>query len=156
MIDWSQAAPYAVTAFLASLVEFVEALTIVLAVGTTRGWRPALMGAATGTVVLVVLVLALGPALEIIPIAVLQMVVGTLLLLFGMRWLRKAILRAVGVIALHDEAQFSTTNPAPLKVPMTAGSPASMLSASLPPSRRCCSRASRWCLSSSLSAPAAA
>ena len=105
MIDWSQAAPYAVTAFLASLVEFVEALTIVLAVGTTQGWRPALMGTATGTVVLVVLVLALGPALEIIPIAVLQMVVGTLLLLFGMRWLRKAILRAVGVIALHDEAQ---------------------------------------------------
>ena len=105
MIDWAQAGPFIAAAFLASLVEFVEALTIVLAVGTTRGWRPALLGTAAGTALLVLLVLILGPALEVIPIAVLQLVVGTLLLLFGMRWLRKAILRAGGVIALHDEAQ---------------------------------------------------
>jgi uncharacterized membrane protein len=90
-------------AFLASLVEFVEALTIVLAVGTVRGWRPALAGAAAGAVLLVILVLLLGPSLALIPIAVLQLVVGVLLLLFGMRWLRKAILRAAGVIPLHDE-----------------------------------------------------
>ena len=104
MLDWAQAGPYFVAAFLASLVEFVEALTIVLAVGATRGWRPALLGAAAGATLLVLLVLLLGPALEIIPIAVLQLVVGTLLLLFGMRWLRKAMLRSGGVIALHDEA----------------------------------------------------
>ena len=104
-MDWVQAGPYFVAAFLASLVEFVEALTIVLAVGTTRGWRPALLGAAAGTALLVLSVVLLGPALQIIPIEVLQLVVGTLLLLFGMRWLRKAMLRSVGVIALHDEAQ---------------------------------------------------
>ncbi len=102
---WAQAGPYFITAFLASLVEFVEALTIVLAVGTTRGWRPALLGAAAGTALLVLLVVVHGPALQLIPIEVLQLVVGTLLLLFGMRWLRKAMLRAGGVIALHDEAQ---------------------------------------------------
>ena len=105
MTDWAQAGPYFVAAFLASLVEFVEALTIILAVGTTRGWRPALLGALAGTVLLVLLVVLLGPALQAIPIEVLQFVVGTLLLLFGMRWLRKAMLRAGGVIALHDEAQ---------------------------------------------------
>lgn len=104
MIDWAQAGPFFIAAFLASLVEFVEALTIVLAVGTTRGWRPALLGAAAGAVLLTLLVLLLGPALLIIPIEVLQLVVGVLLLLFGMRWLRKAILRSGGVIALHDEA----------------------------------------------------
>lgn len=102
MVSW---APYFVAAFLASLVEFVEALTIVLAVGATRGWRPALLGAAAGAGLLTLLVLLLGPALLIVPIEVLQLVVGTLLLLFGMRWLRKAMLRSGGVIALHDEAQ---------------------------------------------------
>ncbi len=91
-------------AFLASIVEFVEALTIVLAVGTVRGWRPALMGAAAGTAFLALLVPAFGPALARVPIAILQLVIGILLLLFGMRWLRKAILRSAGVIGLHDEA----------------------------------------------------
>ena len=90
-------------AFLASLVEFVEALTIVLAVGTTRGWRPALSGAAVGAALLVALVLAFGPLLDRIPLSWLQLVIGVLLLLFGMRWLRKAVLRAAGIIALHDE-----------------------------------------------------
>lgn len=104
MTDWAQAGPYFIAAFLASLVEFVEALTIVLAVGATRGWRPALLGAAAGATLLILLVLLLGPALMFIPIAVLQLFVGTLLLLFGMRWLRKAMLRSGGIIALHDEA----------------------------------------------------
>src|SRR5260221_1017807 len=105
MIDWAHAGPSVVAAFLASLVEFVEALTIVLAVGTVRGWYPALIGTAGGTALLVVLVMMLGPALSLIPITVLQLVVGTLLLLFGMRWLRKAMLRAAGAIPLHDEAE---------------------------------------------------
>ena len=91
-------------AFLAALVEFVEALTIVLAVGTVRGWRPALIGAGAGVLLLVVLVAILGPLLSQLPIAWLQMAVGVLLLLFGMRWLRKAVLRSAGIIALHDEA----------------------------------------------------
>lgn len=95
-------------AFLASFVEVVEAFTIVLAVGVTRSWRPALTGTALALVVLAALVLAFGPLLALVPIATLQFVVGVLLILFGMRWLRKAILRSVGVIALHDEdAAFS-------------------------------------------------
>ena len=94
----------ALPAFLASLVEFVEALTIVLAVGITRGWRSALGGACAATAVLAILVLAFGPALARVPIADLQLVVGILLLFFGLRWLRKAVLRYAGAIALHDEA----------------------------------------------------
>lgn len=97
-------APAAGAAFLASLVEFVEALTIVLAVGTVRGWRPALLGAASGAGLLIVLVLTFGPLLSRIPISWLQATVGALLLLFGMRWLRKAVLRAAGIVPLHDEA----------------------------------------------------
>jgi len=102
-IDWAHGGATVLAAFLASLVEFVEALTIVLAVGTVRGWRPALAGTGAGVALLVVLVVALGPLLGRIPIEWLQLVVGVLLLLFGMRWLRKAVLRAAGVIALHDE-----------------------------------------------------
>ena len=91
-------------AFLASLVEAVEALTIVLAVATVRGWKPAGLGALSGLAVLALIVLALGPVLNLIPLHVLQLGIGVLLLLFGMRWLRKAILRAAGYIPLHDEA----------------------------------------------------
>jgi len=105
MIDWAHAGPSFVAAFLASLVEFIEALTVVLAVGTVRGWRPALLGTALGLAVLFLLVVILGPALALIPLDTVQLVVGTLLLLFGLRWLRKAILRAAGVIALHDEEE---------------------------------------------------
>lgn len=95
-------------AFLASFVEVVEAFTIVLAVGVTRSWRPALIGAALALAVLALLVLIFGPLLALIPITIMQFVVGVLLILFGMRWLRKAILRSVGVIALRDEeAAFS-------------------------------------------------
>lgn len=103
MIDWTHTGTAVTASFLASLVEFVEALTIILAVGTVRGWRPALIGTALGVLLLAVLVAAFGPALQQVPITTLQLVVGILLLLFGMRWLRKAILRSAGVIGLHDE-----------------------------------------------------
>jgi uncharacterized membrane protein len=91
------------SAFLASAVEFVEALTIVLAAGVSRGWRSALAGLGAATLVLAVIVAALGPALTHIPINALRLVVGGLLLTFGLQWLRKAILRASGFKALHDE-----------------------------------------------------
>ena len=102
-IDWGHAGPTVLAAFLASLVEFIEALTVVLAVGAVRGWQGALGGAGLALLVLLAIVVVLGPALTAIPLEVVQLGVGTLLLLFGMRWLRKAILRAAGVIALHDE-----------------------------------------------------
>jgi uncharacterized membrane protein len=101
---WAHATPPFAAAFLASLVEFVEALTVVLAVGSERGWRSALAGSAGGVAVLVAIIAVLGPALTRLPLAPLRIVVGVLLLLFGLRWLRKAILRAAGVIPLHDEA----------------------------------------------------
>jgi uncharacterized membrane protein len=91
------------SAFLASAVEFVEALTIVLAAGLTRGWRSSLTGLAAATVVLAAIVAVLGPALKHIPIDALRLVVGALLLAFGLQWLRKAILRASGYKPLHDE-----------------------------------------------------
>ena len=92
-----------VGAFLASAVEMVEALTIVLAVGITRGWRSALWGVAAAVAALVLLVGVLGSALTDIPIDSLRVVVGSVLLIFGLQWLRKAILRAGGLEALHDE-----------------------------------------------------
>lgn len=99
---------HAVTAisssFLASVVEVTEAYTIVLAVGLSRGWRPAFAGTALALIVLAVMVAAFGPLLERIPISTLQLPIGLLLLVFGMGWLRKAILRAGGVIPLHDES----------------------------------------------------
>lgn len=95
--------PAVIAAFLGALVEAVEALTVVLAVATVRGWRPAGLGALAGFLVLTLIVAVLGPVLDRVPLALLQLAIGVLLLLFGMRWLRKAILRAAGVIALHDE-----------------------------------------------------
>jgi uncharacterized membrane protein len=103
IVNWGHAWPSIVAAFLASLVEFVEALTVVLAVGTVRGWRGALAGSGAALGVLLVLVIVLGPALARIPLHHIQLAVGGLLLLFGMRWLRKAVLRSAGVIPLHDE-----------------------------------------------------
>jgi uncharacterized membrane protein len=90
-------------AFLACAVEMVEATTIVLAVGVTRGWRSPLLGAGAATLTLVVVIGALGPALVQLPLDALRIVVGGLLLTFGLQWLRKAILRAGGYKALHDE-----------------------------------------------------
>ncbi|HKW60204.1 MAG TPA: hypothetical protein VJR46_10690 [Candidatus Dormibacteraeota bacterium] len=91
-------------AFLGSAVESTEALTIVLAVGLTRGWRAPLLGAGAAVVILAVLVLAFGQLIvTTIPDSALKLVVGTLLLLFGLRWLHKAVLRSAGAEALHDE-----------------------------------------------------
>lgn len=92
-------------AFLASLVEFVEALTVVLAIGAVRGWRSAIAGSAVALCVLALLVAAFGPVLLQMPLHLLQLGIGVLLLLFGLRWLRKAILRAAGLLPLHDETR---------------------------------------------------
>jgi uncharacterized membrane protein len=115
MITWTVAAPAISAAFLSSLVEAVEALTIVLAVGTVRGWRPAGLGALAGLLLLALIVLALGPLLDRVPLHLLQLAIGVLLLLFGMRWLRKAILRAAGVIPLHDEERAYATETTQLR-----------------------------------------
>ncbi|MBN2629273.1 MAG: TMEM165/GDT1 family protein [Rhodobacteraceae bacterium] len=104
MVTWSTAAPAIGSAFLASIVEVVEAFTIILVVATLRGWRPAVFGTAAALGVLAAIVLALGPLLDRVPMHLLQLVIGVLLLLFGIGWLRKAALRAGGVIPLHDEA----------------------------------------------------
>jgi uncharacterized membrane protein len=93
----------ALSAFLASAVETVEAVTIVLAVGVTRGWRPALGGAAAALVLLAAVVAILGPALSRVPLDDLRLVIGVLLLYFGGQWLKKAVLRASGRKQLRDE-----------------------------------------------------
>lgn len=103
MTNWTAATSAVSAAFLASLVEVVEAFTIVLAASVVRGWRPALAGAAAALAVLAALVLSLGPLIGRIPLDGLRVGIGFLLLLFGLRWLRKAILRAAGLIPLHDE-----------------------------------------------------
>ena len=111
MADWTavmhgatSAVTLAIAVFLASAVEAVEALTIVVAVGVTRGWRSALEGLGLALVLLAALVAALGPALvRYVPLDVLRAVIGILLLNFGLQWLRKAVLRAVGLKAKHDE-----------------------------------------------------
>lgn len=105
MLNWTTAGPAVISAFLASLVEVVEAFTIILAVATIRGWRPAFIGSAAGLATLALLVVLLGPLLGQVPLAVLQLVIGVLLLLFGLRWLRKAVLRSAGYIPLHDESK---------------------------------------------------
>ena len=92
-----------VAAFLASAVEAVEALTIVLAVGVTRGWRSTMVGVAAALATLAAVVAVLGPALTALPISTLRVGVGGLLLVFGLQWLRKAILRSSGLKQLHDE-----------------------------------------------------
>jgi len=103
MIEWSTAAPAIGSAFFASAVEIVEAFTIILAVATLRGWQPAVMGTAAALATLGTVVFALGPVLDRVPLHDLQLVIGVLLLLFGIGWLRKAALRSAGVIPLHDE-----------------------------------------------------
>ena len=101
--SWAVVASAVGSAFLASLVEVVEAFTIILAVGTLRGWRPAVVGTLVALAVLGLLIVLLGPLIDLVPLHVLQLVIGVLLLVFGLGWLRKAILRAAGVIPLHDE-----------------------------------------------------
>ena len=124
MISLTTAAPAVGAAFVASLVEVVEAFTIVLAAGTLRGWRGAVAGTAAGLATLALIVVALGPLLDQVPLHLLQLVIGVLLLLFGMGWLRKAVLRAAGIIALHDEnAAFAaeTTNLSDATTPRRSG-----------------------------------
>ena len=100
----SSSAVLVVAVFLASAVETVEALTVVIAVGVTRGWRSALEGTVTALIVLAALVGAVGTALvHYVPLGTLRVVVGGLLLVFGLQWLRKAVLRAAGLKAKHDE-----------------------------------------------------
>ncbi len=95
--------------FLASLVEAVEATTIVLAAGTTRDWRSTLTGVGCGLLSLAVVVAVLGPAVSALPIGILRVVIGALLLVFGVQWLRKSVLRAAGYKALHDEQSIFRT-----------------------------------------------
>lgn len=104
MLSFSHAWPAVASAFLASIVEVVEAFTIVLVVATLRGWRPAVFGTGAALATLAAIVALLGPLLDRVPLHLLQLVVGVMLLLFGAGWLRKAALRAGGVIPLHDEA----------------------------------------------------
>lgn len=94
----------ALPSFAASAVEFVEATTIVLAVGVTRGWRAPLIGTLAAVATLAIVIATLGAAIvTVVPELTLKLVVGSLLLLFGLRWLRKAILRFAGIVAIHDE-----------------------------------------------------
>ena len=103
-MDLGTLAVAALPAFLASAVEFVEATTIVLAVGVTRGWRAPLVGSLAAALTLALIIGTLGVAIvTIVPEHALKVFVGALLLLFGLRWLRKAILRFAGIVALHDE-----------------------------------------------------
>jgi uncharacterized membrane protein len=92
-----------IAVFLACVVEAVEATTIVVAAGATRSWRSALTGVLVGVVVLTAAVVIAGPAISLLPIGILRLVVGGLLLVFGLQWMRKAILRASGYKPLHDE-----------------------------------------------------
>jgi uncharacterized membrane protein len=98
------ALPLILTVFVACAVEAIEALTIVLAAGLTRQWRSTFQGMAVALVVLAIITAAVGPALTFLPLTALRLVVGALLAIFGLQWLRKAVLRATGFKALHDEA----------------------------------------------------
>lgn len=114
MTSFTIMAPAIGAAFLASLVEVVEAFTIVLATGVMRGWRAAMAGTAGALAVLTLIVLALGPVLERIPIHILQLVIGASLLWFGASWLRKAVLRASGRMPHRDEVKAFETQTAAL------------------------------------------
>ena len=98
------ALPLILTVFVACAVEAVEALTIVLAAGLTREWRSTFQGMAAALVALAAIVAVLGPTIALLPLTALRLVVGALLAIFGLQWLRKAILRATGYKSLHDEA----------------------------------------------------
>ncbi len=121
MVDIAQVLPTVLASFMASLVEFVEALTVVLAVGSVRGWKSALNGTMAALLTLIFLVLVLGRSLRLVPIFLLQVGIGLLLLLFGLRWLRKAILRTAGIIPLHDEDQAFEKKKSTLRASAPAG-----------------------------------
>jgi len=115
MIATTAASTAILASFLSSLVEAVEALTIVLSVATVRGWKSAGLGAFAGIATLALTVVLLGPFLDRVPSHALQLAIGILLLLFGMRWLRKASLRAAGLIPLHDETAVFAAETAALR-----------------------------------------
>jgi uncharacterized membrane protein len=118
----SSSAVIVVAVFLASAVEMVEALTIVVAVGVTRGWRSAIEGTMTAVAVLAAVVAAVGPALvHYVPLGTLRVVVGGLLLVFGLQWLQKAVLRAAGLKAKHDEDTIFETQVAELSSEQSRG-----------------------------------
>lgn len=102
-LAWTQFGPSMLTGFLASGVEFVEALTVVLAVGSVRGWRDAIVGAFCAIAVMLAMVAGLGSTLAAVPVGAIRVTIGALTVMFGLRWLHKAILRAAGVIPLRDE-----------------------------------------------------
>jgi uncharacterized membrane protein len=128
-LSWVAAAPALLAAFLASLVEAVEALTIVIAAATIGGWRYAGIGVLLGICALVLLVVLLGPLLTYVPLNLLQLSIGTLLLLFGMRWLRKAVLRAAGRIAVRNEDRLLETAGEALRARENEGTRATLLAA---------------------------
>ena len=133
-----------VAVFLACAVEAVEALTIVLAAGIGRDWRSTFLGVGSAVALLVLLVAALGPALTVIPLGALRLVFGSLLLIFGLQWLRKAILRASGLKAMHDETAIYNVELAAVKAaPSIAEGWSPTGTPSLCPSRVFCSKASR-------------
>lgn len=108
--------PALLAAFFASVVEFVEALTVVLAVGAVRGWRPALTGAFGALFLLALIVAVLGPMLTMVPLRIVQLLVGIMLLTFGWRWLTKAVKRAAGRMPLRDEDAHFTRQTEALRV----------------------------------------
>lgn len=115
-MDLGALAVSALPAFIASGVEFVEATTIVLAVGVTRGWRAPLYGTVAAAATLAVIIAALGVTIvTVVPEHALKAFVGALLLLFGLRWLRKAVLRFAGIVALHDEERIYLNEVAELR-----------------------------------------
>src|SRR5437879_1011146 len=128
--------------FLACAVEMVEALTIVLAVGVTRGWRSAIVGTAAALGALALVVAALGPALALLPIDKLRLFVGGILLIFGLQWLRKAILRASGFKALRDEEATFTESQRAARAAASYGSRVDWYTF-VSRSKGCCSKASR-------------
>ncbi len=138
-------------AFLGSFVEVVEAFTIILAVGVTQSWRPAFIGTGLALALLALLVLALGPLLGLIPIKLMQFVIGTLLVLFGLRWLRKAILRASGFIALHDEEKAFAAETDSLR--RQSAERRANFPAGIAAFKAFHSRGSKWCSPSSPPAP---
>lgn len=115
------------SSFFASAVEVVEAVTLVLAAGVTRGWRSTWIGVVAAALVLAALIAVLGPALQtFIPLNALRIVIGTLLLIFGLQWLRKAIMRYTGLKELHDEAKIYSREVAQLSSEPVAGAGSSM------------------------------
>lgn len=120
-MNWTHTAPSIVASFLASLVECVEALTVILAVGSVRGWRSTLAGSATAIAILLLLIASLGSALTRVPLQTLQLIIGALLLLFGLRWLRKAILRSASQIPIHDEEAAFAKNSTSMRMLPNAG-----------------------------------